>query len=89
VSFIAGWGERGRVGFSDLQFLEEIGGLLADVLVNVLTAHISEIAEGAKPEGDKLVVEGVEFTQGRRVEEVAKEGEFMLERAGTGNEAAN
>ncbi len=45
---------------------------LADILLNVFAAHIRQIAEGAKPEGDKLVVKGVEFAQGRSGEEVAK-----------------
>jgi hypothetical protein len=62
---------------------------LADILLNVFAADIREIAEGAKPEGDKLVVKGVEFTQGRRMEELAKEGKFMLKGTGTGDESAN
>jgi len=66
-----------------------IFNFLANVLFYVFTTNIGEIAEGAKPEKDKLVVEGIEFTKWRRVEAVTKQGEMMLKGAGAGNECAN
>jgi hypothetical protein len=40
---------------------------LTDVLFDIFAANIGEVAKGAKPEEDELVVEGVDFTQwGRR-----------------------
>jgi len=80
------------VVFSDLRFLQEIGGLssgLADVLFHVFAANIGEIAEGAKPEKHKLVVEGIKFTQWRSVQTVPKQRELVFKGTGAGNECAN
>jgi hypothetical protein len=62
---------------------------LANVVIHVFATVIGQITQRPKPQGHKLVVKGVEFAQRRGVEEVAKQGEFVLKGAGAGNQAAD
>ncbi len=58
---------------------------LTNIVGHIFAANVAEVAEGAKSQGDELVVKGVEFAQGRRMEEMPKQGEFVFKGAGAGN----
>lgn len=58
---------------------------LTNVILNIFTASICEVAEGAEAEGDEFVVEGVEFAEGRDVVGVTKQGEGTFKGAGAGD----
>jgi hypothetical protein len=58
---------------------------LADVISNIFSAGVREVAEGTEAEGNELVVEGVEFAEGWDVEAVAEEGEGAFKRTGAGD----
>jgi hypothetical protein len=61
----------------------------ANIPFNIFTAYIREIAQGTKSQGNKFVVEGVNFAEGRGMKEVPKQGKFMLEGTRTGNKLAD
>lgn len=62
---------------------------LTDVLIHVFATDIGKIAEGAKSESHKLVVEGIEFAQWRSVEVISEQSEAMFKRTGARDELAN